>query len=299
MAYFLSVPPLAALNAPGEAANFLLRESFATPLASFVSPRTRFIPRLAPAPISATVLTKNSARLLPEGLAALQWCDEVVVLDTGSTDDTLTIAAAFPNSSVHQLTGPFPGFGVARQRLVSLARNDWILSVDSDEIVSPELAGEIAALRLDPHCVYVVPFENFYDGKHITTCGWSPDRHERLFNRTVTNFCRSKVHERVQTRQLSVVRLRHPVRHYSYQSAGDFLRKMSAYSQLFATQHAGRKRAGPVKAAVRSAWAFFKSFILERGFLQGSDGLVISAYKSQTVFWKYLMLHEANRRSVP
>jgi glycosyltransferase involved in cell wall biosynthesis len=274
----------------------LLRTNEVEATGFFTPARARTYPRRI-APISATILTKNSERLLAEVLAALHWCDEVVVLDTGSTDRTLAIAATFPNVCLHQLPEPFPGFGVAHQRLTALARNDWILSVDSDEVVSAELAAEIAAQALDPHTVYVVPFENYFNGKHITTCGWAPDRHERLFNRTVTDFCASEVHERVQTRNLSVVRLRHAIRHYSYHSCDDFLRKLSAYSHLFAGQHAGRKRSGPAKAVARSVWAFVKSYVLERGFLQGGEGLIISAYKSQTVFWKYLLLHEANRRA--
>jgi glycosyltransferase involved in cell wall biosynthesis len=248
------------------------------------------------APISATILTKNSEPLLEDVLAALDWCDEIVVLDTGSTDGTLAIAALFANVSLHQLGGRFPGFGRAHRQAVELARNDWILSIDSDEIVSPGLAAEIAALSLDPQTVYTIPFQNFYNGKHITTCGWAPDRHERLFNRTATNFCTSEVHERVQSAGLIVKPLRQVIAHYSYQSTSDFLRKMAAYSQLFAEQNGGRKKASPAKAVARSVWAFFKSYVLERGCLQGCEGLTISAYKSQVVFWKYLMLHEANRR---
>jgi len=123
-----------------------------------------------------------------------------------------------------------------------------------------------------------------------------PDRHERLFNRTVTNFCASEVHEKVRTEKLTVHRLRHPVYHFSYDSVDDFLRKMRTYSQLFAQQNAGRKSSGPGKAVARSLWAFVKSYGLQRGFLQGYEGLVISAYKAQTVFWKYLLLCEATRR---
>ena len=249
------------------------------------------------APISATILTKNSAPLLGEVLASLDWCNEVVILDTGSTDGTLSIAASFANVSLHQLRGSFPGFGRAHRHAVGLARNDWILSVDSDEIVSPELAAEIAALPLDPRTVYAIPFQNYYNGKHITTCGWSPDRHERLFNRTVTDFCASEVHERVQTAALAVISLQNPISHYSYRSIDDFLRKMSAYTHLFAAQHAGKKDASAAKAVARSVWAFVKSYVLEGGFLQGGEGLTVSAYKSQVVFWKYLMLHERNRRS--
>ena len=288
------MPPFATFNSPSDTATFFqLQNEHVAARTLFAPDRARGAARRAPS-ISATILTKNSEHLLAEVLAALHWCDEVVVLDTGSTDRTLAIAASFPNVRPHQLTGPFPGFGVAHQRLTSLARNEWILSVDSDEIVSPELAEEITALALDAQTVYVLPFENYFNGKHITTCGWAPDRHERLFNRTVTDFCPSEVHERVRTKDLSVVRLQHAIRHYSYRSLDDFLRKMSAYSQLFADQHVGKKRSSPAKAVARSAWAFFKSFVLERGFLQGREGLVISAYKSQTVFWKYLMLHEAN-----
>jgi glycosyltransferase involved in cell wall biosynthesis len=240
------------------------------------------------------MLTKNSSARLAEVLSALQWCDEVVIFDTGSTDATLSIAAGFSNVSLHQLTGEFPGFGLARQYAISLARHDWILAIDSDEVVSPELATEIRELKLDPRSVYVVPFQNYFAGRQITTCGWAPDRHERLFNRTVTKFCDSEVHERLQTRGLKSVTLRHSIRHYSYRDTADFVRKMGTYSQLFARQNAGKRRSSAAKAVTRSGWAFFKSYVLERGFLQGAEGLLISAYKSQTVFWKYMMLREAN-----
>lgn len=263
-----------------------------------IFPSARPFVRKAAPPISATILTKNGGSLLAAVLASLEWCDEVVVLDTGSTDATLAIAAGFANVSLHQLNEPFPGFGEAHRHAVQLARNDWILSVDADEVVTPELVEEIANLRFDPHTVYTIPFKNYFNGKHIRTCGWYPDRHERLFNRQATNFCSSEVHERVQTRGLNVVTLTHAIAHYSYQSNDDFLRKMSHYSRLFAEQNQGKKQSSTFKAVSRSAWAFFKSYIVEWGFLQGGEGLTISAYKSQVVFWKYLKLKEANSRSV-
>ena len=247
-------------------------------------------------PISAVILTKNSAALLRDVLNALRWCDEVVVFDTGSTDDTVEIARQRTRVSVHRMTGSFPGFGKARRQAIALARHDWILSIDSDEVVTPELAGEIRRLPFDPRTVYAIPFHNYFNGRRITTCGWDPDRHERLFNRTATNFCESELHEKVQTVKLEVQRLRHPIRHYSYGSLSDFLHKMKAYSQLFAEQHAGRKTSGVGTAVTRSLWAFGKSYVLQRGCLQGSEGFVISVYKAQIVFWKYLLLHEANRR---
>ena len=113
----------------------------------------------------------------------------------------------------------------------------------------------------------------------------------------MTNFCEGEVHERVQTQGLSVQTLRHPVDHYSYESSDDFLRKMREYSQLFSTQHAGHKTSSPGKAVRRTLWAFVKSYVLQRGFMQGYEGLIISSYKAQTTFWKYLWLDEANRHA--
>ena len=284
------MPPSASLSAPAlTAPGFLLAPE--RPAIRLQPTRGR---RNKAAAISATILTKNSAARLDEVVRALSWCDEVLVLDTGSTDETICIAARHPYVSIHRLTGPFPGFGRAHGRAVALARNDWILSVDSDEIVSSGLAEEISGMRLDPNTVYSIPFHNYLGGRLITTCGWYPENHERLFNRAATNFCTSEVHERVKTEGLRRERLRNPVRHYSYGSLGDFLRKMQFYSQLFAEQHAGGRHSSPVKAVTRSVWAFFKSYCLQRGCLQGREGLVISAYKAQTVFWKYLLLEEAN-----
>ena len=280
-----------------EAANFLSGDSRTTPGAVCSITHTDRAKRKITTPLSATVLTKNSESLLSDVLLALAWCDEVVVLDTGSTDRTVEIAASFSNVSVHHLDGPFPGFGRAHRHAVELARHDWILSIDSDEVVTPELAEEIASLSLEARNLYTIPFKNFYNGKQITTCGWAPDRHERLFNRRATNFCTSDVHERVQSRFMATVPLRNPIHHFSYRSIDDFLRKMSAYSHLFAAQNCGRKQSSPMKAVLRSSWAFLKSYFLERGFIQGGEGLTISAYKSQVVFWKYLMLQESNLRN--
>jgi glycosyltransferase involved in cell wall biosynthesis len=253
------------------------------------------MPRLHQAPISAIVLTRNSERLLPCVLLALNWCEEIVVLDTGSSDRTAEIAARFANVSFQRLAGPFPGFGLVRRHAVSLARNDWILSIDSDEVVSLQLAHEVSRLRLEPGTVYSLPFRNFYRNRQVRSCGWWPDRHVRLFHRGQTNFTPSAVHERIDARTLRVQALAHPVDHYSYSGARDFLRKMDLYAALFAEQHCGRRRSGPVTAVGHAAWTFFKSYVLERGLTEGTTGLVISAYKAQTAFWKYILLHEANR----
>ena len=127
----------------------------------------------APLPISVTMPVKNAEKYLAQSLAALSDFAEVIVLDNGSSDATMQIAAGFANVRLHQ--SPFIGFGPLKNLAASLAEHDWILNIDSDEIVPPELAAEIAALALDENTVYALPRLNHYCGRPIRSCGWSPD----------------------------------------------------------------------------------------------------------------------------
>ena len=245
--------------------------------------------------ISATILTRNSRRRLRDVLSALSWCDEIVILDTASDDDTLDIAASFPNVTIHRHRGAFLGFGKMHRKATRIARYEWILSIDSDEVVSTPLAKEIRRLAFDSNTVYALPFHNYFQDRLITTCGWSGEYHGRLYHRQSTDFSEHRVHEKVNDAGLTVLRLRHPVRHYSYDSIDDFLRKMQTYTTLFAEQNCGKKSGGPMKAWSHGAWAFFKSYFLRRGIFQGYAGFVISAYGAHTAVWKYLKLAERNR----
>jgi glycosyltransferase involved in cell wall biosynthesis len=245
-------------------------------------------------PISVTILTKNSQKYLLEVLSALQQFDEVLVCDTGSQDQTLTIARQFPNVRLYER--PFIGFGLTHNLASSLARHDWILSIDSDEIVTPALAAEIQALELTRGCVYSFPRHNEYRGKWIRWCGWYPDRQVRLYNRLDTQFTEAQVHEAVDASHLKEIRLISPLRHYSYEQVSDFLHKMQSYSALFALQYQGKKSSSLRKAIAHGIYAFFKSYVLKRGFLGGQEGFEISFYNANTAFYKYLKLAEANRQ---
>lgn len=243
--------------------------------------------------ISVTILVKNGARRLREVLDALTRYDDVVVYDTGSSDDTLNIARTYPNVSIFQ--APFNGFGSSHNAAAGLARHDWILSIDSDEVVSSELADSIDCLSLDTHTVYSLPFQNYYNGKHIKWCGWHPEHHIRLYNRNTTAFSEALVHEGVLSKGLQVIKLQHPVLHYPYESISDFLVKMERYSTLFAQQYYKKRKSSPLTALIHGAAAFSKSFILKRGFLGGYEGFLISVYNGHTAFYKYLKLYQANQ----
>ncbi len=244
--------------------------------------------------ISVTILTRNSQKYLREVLESLSSFDEVIIYDNGSSDATIEIAMRFPYVTVKK--GKFKGFGPTHNIVSSLAKNDWILSIDSDEIVTPEMAEEIKKIPLDPGNVYSFPRHNYFNGKFIRWCGWYPDRQVRLYNRTKTRFTDAQVHESILTVGLSQVPMKGPIRHYSYETHADFLAKMQTYSSLFAQQNAGIKHSSPFKAFLHGWGAFLKAYILKRGFLGGYEGFIISAYNGNTAFYKYLKLYEANHR---
>lgn len=243
--------------------------------------------------ISATVLTKNSEKTLAKTLDSLKDFKEVVVLDSGSTDKTLTIANTYPNVVVHST--PFLGFGPQHNYAAKLASHDWIFSIDSDEVLSDELANEILSLEKDPEEVYQIKRHNYFDGKHIKYCsGWHPDWIPRLYHRNTTHFSEDLVHERIVTEDFVVKKLKAPLLHTPFLEIGDFLKKMQHYSSLFAEQNQGEK-GSLFEALVHSWFAFFRSYILNRGFLAGRAGFIISMHMGHTAFYKYLKLIETKR----
>ncbi len=244
--------------------------------------------------LSVTILTKNSERHIGEVLESLKDFPEVVILDSGSTDTTLTIAGAFGN--VRILKSDFLGFGPLHNMASGSCTNDWILSLDSDEVVSKELADEIFATELDAHSVYSFAFLNYFNGKLIKCCGWYPERHVRIYNRKVTGFSNAMVHEEIWQKGMREVKLKGHVRHYSYDSVDDFLSKIQSYSSLFARNYAGRKKASPLTAMIHAVFTFLKCYVLKRGILYGYEGFLISASNAAGTLYKYLKLCEANRK---
>ncbi len=245
-------------------------------------------------PISVTILTKNSEKYLKEVLSALKIFPEVLVYDTGSKDRTCDIASCFPN--VRIVKHPFIGFGPTHNSASHLATHDWILSIDSDEVVTPELINEMIHLLCQMGSVYSIPRHNEYRGRWIKWCGWHPDRQVRLYNRKETAFTPALVHEAIITTNMKVVKLLAPLRHYSYQNISEFLIKMESYSSLFAEQNKGKKTSSLCRAILHGVFSFFKSYVIKQGFLGGREGFEISVYNANTAFYKYLKLAEANEK---
>ncbi len=239
--------------------------------------------------ISVCILTKNSAATLGKTLDSVASFPEVLIYDNGSTDETLSIAAQYTNVVIHE--GPFIGFGPLRNRAAELARYDWILALDSDEVISPKLLHEIQEANLEARCVYNLPRHNFYNGKRIWGCGWGGDRVVRLYNRKSTLYRLDAVHESVVTNGLQIVCLKYPLIHTPFRSTSEFLAKMQHYSSLYAQQNQGRKVSFS-RAVMSGLYSFFRSYFLQKGFLLGREGFIISLYNANTTFYKYLKLSE-------
>ncbi|MDE3045625.1 MAG: glycosyltransferase family 2 protein [Verrucomicrobiota bacterium] len=242
--------------------------------------------------ITVCILAKNSAQTLERTLDSVRSFSEVILLDNGSTDETLSIARRYANVKVVQHS--FIGFGSLRNKAAQLASHDWILALDTDEVCSPALLTELSALTLDPQIVYSIPRHNFYNGKHIKGCGWFPDRVFRLYHRKMTHYSPVEVHEAVITDGLSTRPLHSPILHTPFRSTAEFLSKMQLYSTLFAQQHARKRSSSLLKAFFRSLYTFFRCYFFQRGFLLGREGFIVSLYNSNSTFYKYLKLWEKN-----
>jgi glycosyltransferase involved in cell wall biosynthesis len=244
--------------------------------------------------ISVVMLTKDSAETLKNALDALKVFDEILIIDTGSKDKTINIAKRYTNVKI--LSHKFTGFGSLRNVGAQIAKNDWILALDSDEIITKDLNKEILTITLDPDYIYGFYFHNFFNNKLIKCCGWYPEKHLRLYNKKKTKFSDSLVHEILIKKNLKIKYFKNPILHFSYRKIDDFLKKMSKYSTLFAKQNKNKKKSSLFKAILHGIFAFFKSYILKKGFLAKKEGFIISIYNANTAFYKYLKLAEINSK---
>lgn len=243
--------------------------------------------------ISAVVLAKNNEKTIGNTLKSLIDFSDVVVYDNGSVDETINIAKSFPN--VNLIEGEFRGFGWSKNKAASYAKNDWILIIDSDEVVDGELLEVIKNKVLEKNCVYKLNFKAFYKDIQVKHCGWNNQKIKRLYNKTVTSYNSNDVHEDIITDGLTMEVLAGNVEHYSYHSISEFIIKADRYSTLFAKNNAGKKKSSPFKAFFNGIYSFIRTYIFKQGFRDGYVGLIIAYSHMVTNFYKYIKLYEANK----
>jgi glycosyltransferase involved in cell wall biosynthesis len=248
-----------------------------------------------PVPLSAVVIALNEEDRLGEALRSVRFCDEVVVVDAGSTDATRRVAEDAGARVV--VNAPWPGYVDQRRVATAAARHDWVLALDADERVSPPLRDEIEALRRQgfTHPGYRMPRVSRYMDCWVRATDWYPDVQLRLFDRRRGGWQGGLVHESVSV-QGTPGRLRHELEHHSYRSVSEHVQRIELYARLWARQaHAEGRRSSPLRAFGAGAWAFFRNYVLRRGFVLGGPGLAISTLNAHYVFTKLLLLHEEGR----
>lgn len=246
-------------------------------------------------PISICILTKNNETKIERCLAALSRFDEILVMDTGSTDRTLDIIAAFadshPNTQIFYQDG-IDNFGETRNAITEKARNDWIFHVDADEFLTPELVDYLASAELDPGVVYAVRHRLFYCGRPIPPFdSWL----RRIYNRKTTSWSLRKVHESLILDNVKVVNIPKILDHHSLDSLEQLVAKQQFYSTLYADQFHSMKKAGGWTALGHGVFRFINHYFVQGCVLYGYDGFVMSVCHAFGTFLKYAKVYERNR----
>jgi len=240
--------------------------------------------------LSAVVITKNEARVIQRCLESVAWADEIIVLDSASDDCTAEIARRL--KAKVEVTGDWPGFGAQKNRALALATGDWVLSLDADEWVTPELRAEIvrALAASNGHAAFRMPRLSSYCGRFMRHSGWWPDHVTRLFQRGAARFSDDRVHERLIV-EGSVGALHEALRHEAVRDLDEALAKMNAYSTAGALmQHERGARASLTGAIWHGAWTFVRTYVLRAGFLDGREGFMLAVSNAEGAYYRYLKL---------
>lgn len=239
--------------------------------------------------LSVIIITLNEVENIRACLESVAWADEIIVVDSGSTDGTPAICEEMGAKVL--VNRDWQGFGFQKNLALRQAQGDWVLSLDADERISPALQDLIKTTLASPNADgYLFPRQAYFLGKAMRHGGWWPDYVLRLFRRDAGEFSQVLVHENVLLTG-KVEKLREPIIHYSYVSLEQLLDKINHYSSAGARQAQGKnKRASLGLALAKGAWAFFRAYCLRAGFLDGSAGLIAAIGKGEETYYRYLKL---------
>jgi len=247
--------------------------------------------------LSVVVITYNEEANLPRCLASVSFADELIVVDSNSTDSTREIAAEY-GAIVYRYD--WRGYGPAKQEGTNRATGEWILSLDADEELSSKLAGEIREVLTGDHreSAFEMPRRTQFLGRWIYHCGWYPDYVLRLFRKSAGGFNEAAVHEQIKVSG-AVGRLQGEILHYCYPDLDSYFVKLNRYTTLAAREEIARgRRSSLYDLLVRPCAAFIKHYLIRRGFLDGFEGFLVSVLSSGYVLVKYAKMRDLVRRKV-
>ena len=251
----------------------------------------------SPIPLSVAIITRDAAEQLPGCLQSVAWAGQIVVVDSGSRDDTVQIAAA---GGCDVYNEPWCGFGPQKQLAVDRCRHDWVLILDADERLPPETAAVISDIVSQPPAAdgYSFPRKNYFQNRWIRHAGWWPDRVVRLFRKNRGSLTAAPVHESVEVKGV-VVSLSAPIENFTESRLSEIIKKIDRYSTLGAQEAHARGRTATVwGAAGRAQLTFFHNYVIRLGFLDGPQGLTRAITDGINKFCKYAKLAEMGKRDV-
>ena len=239
--------------------------------------------------ISIVIITTNEAHAIADCLQSVAWADEIIVVDSGSSDDTIKICKKF--GAKVSITDNWPGFGEQKNRALALATKSWVLSLDADERVTPELQKEILqVIKGNAKASYRMPRSSSYCGQFIRHSGWSPDYVTRLFRRGHAKFSNDLVHERLISEEATLT-LTSPLLHISYINLDEVLDKINRYSTAGAAMSFSSGKTATLGTAIRHGiWAFIRTYFIRLGFLDGKMGFILAVSNAETTYYRYLKL---------
>ncbi len=240
--------------------------------------------------VSVIIITKNASATIRRCVASVVWADEVIVVDSDSTDDTPDICREM--GAKVTVTSDWPGFGAQKNRALDVATGDWVLSIDADEWVTQDLHEEIQAImnKTDAAPAYAIPRRSSFCGRYMKHSGWWPDYVIRLFRRDQARFSDDQAHERLVV-QGTIRKMKQPLMHEAITTMDQMLGKMNLYSSASARMLQARGRRASIWTAVfHGSWAFFRTYILRRGFLDGREGFILAVANAEGSYYRYIKL---------
>jgi len=243
--------------------------------------------------ISVIVITKDEEKNISDCLKSVQWADEIVVVDSESSDRTVELAKEFTQKIYIR---KWEGYVPQKKYALSLASNEWVLSLDSDERITPELKDEILKLSPGSFSGFKIKRKNFLIKKEISSCGWEKDYQLRLFKKDKTSLSDRLVHEKFIV-DGEVSTLKNPMLHYTFSSFSDYLNKINSYTSLKAQELFKKKnKIGGWTIFSHTMTAFFAFYIVRKGFKDGVYGLIISLLHSVSTMMNYIKLWELQNK---
>ncbi|HDS09735.1 MAG TPA: glycosyltransferase family 2 protein [Firmicutes bacterium] len=246
-------------------------------------------------PVSIAVIAQNEELNIEDCLKSVQWGDEIILIDGGSTDKTTEIAKKFSATIIYN---PWPGHIEQKNFAIDQCKNDWVFSIDADERVSPELLNEIVSLFSEPDSLkdgYSCPRKVFYLGKWIKHGGWYPDQKIRLFKKSAGRWGGYNPHDKVILTG-AAGKLKGDILHYPYKNITEHLKKINSYTSIMAAELFKKgKRSNIFKITFRPFFKFFRTYIFKLGLLDGFQGMIISILGCYYVCLKYVKLWEMQK----